>query len=91
MFSAIYVHLILVTCLLPPAAFSYYRLGNPSFEFLPTDASISWLILFSVRSYMTLTLAFITEYFFVDILATRSPLSVKVVSSQCNLIVDHCV
>jgi len=67
------------------AAFSYYRLGNPSFEFLPTDASISWLVLFSVRSYLTLTLAYITEYFFVDILATRSPLSVKVIGPLATL------
>ena len=72
------------------AAFFYYRLGNPSFDFLPTDASISWWILFAVRSYLTLTLAFITEYLFVDILATRSPLSVLVVRVQVLFSAFHC-
>lgn len=66
------------------AAFFYYRLGNPSLEFLPTEAPISWWILFCIRSYLTLQLAHVSEYLLVDVLATRSPFSVQVVRASFN-------
>ena len=36
------------------SAFFFYRMNNPIFAALPTDASISWWILFILRHYVTL-------------------------------------
>eukprot|EP00804_Cyclotella_cryptica_P009864 CCRYP_014152-RA/>CCRYP_014152-RA protein AED:0.26 eAED:0.26 QI:897/1/1/1/0.88/0.8/10/620/1334 len=71
--------------LLAIATFFFYRLGNPSLAFLPTDASVSWWILFAVRSYLTLQLAYVTEYLFVDVLAMRSPMSVQMIGPLATL------
>jgi hypothetical protein len=64
-----------LSCVIIPlvalATFFFYRLGNPSLPFLPNDTSISWWILFAVRCYLTLQLAYITEYLCVDVLAMR--------------------
>jgi hypothetical protein len=70
-----------LTCVIVPllaiAAFFFYRLDNPTLPFLPNDTSVSWWILFVIRSYLTLILAYVTEYLVVDVLATRSPVSVQ--------------
>ena len=71
--------------LLAIATFFFYRLGNPSLPFLPTDASVSWWILFAIRSYLTLQLAYVTEYLFVDVLAMRSPISVQMIGPLATL------
>lgn len=36
------------------SAFFYYKLNNPVLSVLPTDASISWWVLFAIRHYLTL-------------------------------------
>jgi hypothetical protein len=71
--------------LLAIATFFFYRLGNPTLPFLPNDTSVSWWILFFIRSYLTLQLAYVTEYLFVDVLATRSPLGVQMVGPLVTL------
>ncbi|KAL7519408.1 hypothetical protein ACHAWX_004170 [Stephanocyclus meneghinianus] len=71
--------------LLAIATFFFYRLGNPSLPFLPTDASVSWWILFAIRSYLTLQLAYVTEYIFVDVMAMRSPISVQMIGPLATL------
>eukprot|EP00970_Alexandrium_tamarense_P009980 scaffold1976_cov187-Alexandrium_tamarense.AAC.9 len=78
-----------VSCIIVPAlavaTFFYYRLGNPTTPFLPTDATISWWILFTIRSYLTLQLAHVTEYFFVDVMAMRSPFSIQLIGPLATL------
>ena len=78
-----------VSCVIVPmlavAAFFFYRLGNPTLQFLPNDTSVSWWILFAIRSYLTLQLSFMTEYLFVDVLATRSPVTVQTVGPLVTL------
>jgi len=70
-----------VSCVIVPllavATFFFYRLGNPTFPFLPNETSASWWILFIIRSYLTLQLSYATQYIFVDVLATRSPVTVQ--------------
>jgi len=67
------------------SAFFYYRLGNPILSILPTDASISWWILFAIRNYLTFQLAYVIEYLFVDVSAMRSLLSIQVVGPLATL------
>ncbi|KAL7538906.1 hypothetical protein ACHAXR_008875, partial [Thalassiosira sp. AJA248-18] len=69
----------------PLPALFYYRLNNPTLHFLPTDASISWWILFCVRQYLMLNLAYVSEYFFVDVLAMRSLISVYLIGPLATL------
>ena len=65
-----------VTMYLVPAlavsAFLFYHLGNPSPKILENGATLSWWILFGLRNYMTLQLAYGSEYVIVDVLALRS-------------------
>jgi len=72
-----------VTMYLIPAlavsAFLFYHLNNPAPKILAHDASISWLILFGMRNYMTLQLAYGSEYVLVDVLALRSTLLLEIV------------
>ncbi|KAK1737000.1 mechanosensitive ion channel family protein [Skeletonema marinoi] len=65
-----------VTMYLVPAlavsAFLFYHLGNPSPKILENGATLSWWIIFGLRNYMTLQLAYGSEYVIVDVLALRS-------------------
>eukprot|EP00985_Skeletonema_marinoi_P008086 scaffold3602_cov104-Skeletonema_marinoi.AAC.1 len=65
-----------VTMYLVPAlavsAFLFYHLGNPSPKILENGATLSWWIIFGLRNYMTLQLAYGSEYVVVDVLALRS-------------------
>ncbi len=69
-----------VTMYLVPAvavsAFLFYHLNNPA---------ISWLILFAMRNYMTLQLAYGSEYVLVDVLALRSTLLLEIVGPLVTL------
>jgi hypothetical protein len=78
-----------LACIIIPmlamATFSFYRLGNPTLPFLPNETSVSWWILFTIRSYLTLHLAYVTQYLFVDVFATRSPMGVHMVGPLVTL------
>lgn len=78
-----------VTCQIVPAlsvsAFCYYQLGNPVLSILPTDASVSWWILFAIRNYLTFQLAYTVQYLFVEVLAMRSLLSVQLIGPLATL------
>mmetsp|Transcript_57437 Transcript_57437/g.121884 ORF Transcript_57437/g.121884 Transcript_57437/m.121884 type:complete len:1390 (-) Transcript_57437:180-4349(-) len=67
------------------AAFFFYWMNNPSLAILPTDASISWWILFVVRHFLTLQLAYMTEYVLVDVLAMRTLISAHVIGPLATL------
>jgi hypothetical protein len=54
------------------AALVYYHLGNPSLNFLPGDATVSWWLIFIARQALTLELAIAVEYFAVEGLALRT-------------------
>lgn len=67
------------------SAFLFYHLGNPSPQVFGNDSSLSWWILFGLRNYMTLQLAYGTEYVLVDVLASRSTLLLEVVGPLITL------
>mmetsp|Transcript_32345 Transcript_32345/g.78322 ORF Transcript_32345/g.78322 Transcript_32345/m.78322 type:complete len:1238 (-) Transcript_32345:93-3806(-) len=67
------------------SAFFFYQLDNPPCRFLPTDASISWWILFVVRHFLTYKLAYVAEYVLIDVMATRSLISVKLIGPLATL------
>ena len=50
-----------------------------------TDASTSWWILFAIRNYVTLQLAHIVEYLFVDVMALRSLVSINLIGPLATL------
>ena len=54
------------------AALLYYKLGNPSLEFLPGDASLSWWLLFIARQAAVLELVAVVEYLAVEGIALRT-------------------
>ncbi len=78
-----------VTMYLVPAlavsAFLFYHLGNPSPQVFGNDSTLSWWILFAMRNYMTLQLAYGTEYVLVDVLALRTTLLLEVVGPLITL------
>ena len=56
------------------AAFFFYHLGNPSLEKFAHDTTVSGLILFCMRNFITLQLAYTSEYMLVTVLAMRTTL-----------------
>lgn len=54
------------------AALLYYQMGNPSLEFLPGDASLSWWLLFIARQAGVLELVAVIEYLAVEGIALRT-------------------
>mmetsp|Transcript_2475 Transcript_2475/g.3328 ORF Transcript_2475/g.3328 Transcript_2475/m.3328 type:complete len:853 (-) Transcript_2475:193-2751(-) len=80
------VLLVMVPCL-SIAGILFYKLGNPVVDFLPLQASISWWLIFFVRQLVTLQIAHCSQYVFVDMLALRSIVSVKVFGPLLTLFV----
>ncbi|CAB9522567.1 Mechanosensitive ion channel protein [Seminavis robusta] len=62
--------LLIVPCLIA-ASILYYSLDNPDLEFLPTQARLSWFMLFIVRLSVTFTLARMTQWMF-EVLTMRT-------------------
>jgi hypothetical protein len=52
------------------SAFFYYKLNNPVLPLLPTNASISWCLLFLLRHYITLQVKSLRKYFLSQYLQT---------------------
>lgn len=68
------------------AAFSFYHLGNPSPKFFAKEEySYSEGILFLMRNYITLQLAYASEYVVVDVLAMRSTLLLELIGPLATL------
>jgi hypothetical protein len=68
------------------AAFSFYHLGNPSPKFFANEEySYSEGILFLMRNYITLQLAYASEYVVVDVLAMRSTLLLELIGPLATL------
>ena len=67
------------------SAFLFYHLGNPPFKIFSNDATISWWILFIIRNYMTLQLAYGSEYVLVDVLAQNSTVLIDIVGPLVTL------
>ncbi|KAL7548908.1 hypothetical protein ACHAWF_012175 [Thalassiosira exigua] len=67
------------------SAFLYYHLGNPIFAVFGGDASISWSILFVLRNYLTLQLAYAVEYLVVVVMAQRSSLGIQLIGPLATL------
>ena len=67
------------------SAFLFYHLSNPSPKIIANDATISWWILFGMRNYITLQLAYGSEYVLVDVLALNSTLLLEVVGPLITL------
>ena len=66
------------------AAFSFYHLGNPSPKAF-AEYSYSEGILFLMRNYITLQLAYASEYMLVDVLAMRSTLLLELIGPLATL------
>lgn len=76
--------LIMLPCLI--AAYLLFRYGNNfELQFLPTDASLSWWLIFFVRQLVTLQLAICTEYIVVDAFAQRSPIAPRLMGPLLTL------
>ncbi len=54
------------------ASLLYYQMGNPSIEFLPGEASLSWWLLFIARQALVLELVLVVEYLAVEGIALRT-------------------
>lgn len=67
------------------AVFSFYHLGNPSPKFFANEYSYSEGILFLMRNYITLQLAYASEYIVVDVLAMRSTLLLELIGPLATL------
>jgi len=76
---------LIIIPLLAIAAFFFYTLGNPSLDFLPSDATLSYWCLFLLRNCITLMLAYVTEYLVVDVFITKSPLALELVGPLPSL------
>eukprot|EP00986_Skeletonema_menzelii_P012229 scaffold6654_cov135-Skeletonema_menzelii.AAC.2 len=78
-----------VTMYMVPAlavsAFLFYHLGNPSPKLFENGATLSWWILFGMRNYMTLQLAYGSEYVLTDVLALRSTVLLEIVGPLITL------
>ncbi|KAI2491054.1 mechanosensitive ion channel [Fragilaria crotonensis] len=54
------------------ASLLYFQMGNPSVEFLPGDASLSWWLIFIARQALVLELVVVVEYLAVEGIALRT-------------------
>ena len=63
--------LVVMVPMLSLAAALYYGLKNPVYNFLPTDATVCWWLIFGARLLATFNLAKATQYF-LEILTTRT-------------------
>jgi len=82
-----------VTMFIVPAlavsAFFFYNMNNPIL--FKTAASVSWWILFGLRHYITLQLAYAMQYLLVDVLALRSLVSIQLFGPLATLVCAHLV
>lgn len=56
----------------------FYNLGNPGFDFLPRTTTLSWWCNFFARQLLTLELARMTQFLFIDGLTLRTKFTIKV-------------
>jgi hypothetical protein len=55
----------------------FYHLGNPHFEFLPGNTTMSWWLNFTGRQLLTLEMARMAQFFIIDGLTLRSKLVIQ--------------
>lgn len=65
----------------------FYYLGDPSPEFLPGKASISWWLLFIARQCLILDVARLAQWFFVDCIILNSRIAVRILGPLPTLVV----
>ena len=78
------VVLFMVPCLAGAWIF-YYPLDNPDLEFLPSQARLSWFLLFVVRQSVTFTLAQLSQWVLL-LLTTRTTLFVRMAGPLLALV-----
>lgn len=55
----------------------YYHMGNPTIQFLPLDATVSWWLVFIVRQLLVLHLVLCMQHVVVDTYAIHTPVTAQ--------------
>ncbi|GAX25540.1 hypothetical protein FisN_28Hh008 [Fistulifera solaris] len=64
----------------------FYHLGNPHFEFLPGNTTMSWWLNFTGRQLLTLEMARMAQFFIIDGLTLRSKLVIQLTGPLVTLL-----